>query len=353
MKSPIRLALVVFISIASCKKETVVKVEDVPPPIINMQLVEIGKLSESRYGVAVAAVGNKLLFAGGTDGYTNFSTVDIYDINTQTWSAAQLSEARAGIAAVAIGSKILFAGGVKQFDWDNGWYNTTSRVDIFDISTNTWTITELPEPRHFIYEQKGAAVGNKAFFAGRYDNYVADNIFIYDIPSDSWTTRPLGLQRYEHAITSAGNKVFIAGGDTFGGPTKNIDVYDAISNVWTIDSLSEGRKLLKAATTGDRAFFAGGFSVYQPYSNGVDIYNSNTQSWSATHLSRFTVLSGIAFAGQRALFFGSNRVDIYDIAANKWYIADIPQSFGDFASFVNAGENAYAVDGSQVWRVQF
>jgi N-acetylneuraminic acid mutarotase len=333
-----------------------VNVVDLPRNQINLQMVQVGALSAPRFGVAVTAAGNKIYFAGGYTGEFSisvYSTVDIYDFSTNTWSVSQLSEARTGIAAVTVDNKVLFAGGVKHFNSDDEWFNTTSRVDIYDISNNTWTTTDLPQPRYFFYDQMGAVAGNKAFFAGRKELFPTDNVFIYDIISGTWTTKPLETVRIEHTISSAGNKVFIAGGRASHGVTKNIEVYDASLNVWTIDSLSEPRKYLRAATTGNKAFFAGGFETNQPYSSNVDIYDNNNQSWSVSHLSRPAVLSGIANAGTRVLFFGGQRVDIYDISSNSWFFADIPISFGDYASFISAGGNVYAVNGNQVWRVQF
>lgn len=42
-----------------------------------------------------------------------FATVDIYDVNTETWTSSVLSTARIYLAAAAVGSKIIFAGGSK------------------------------------------------------------------------------------------------------------------------------------------------------------------------------------------------------------------------------------------------
>ena len=69
--------------------------------------------------LAGAGTGNKVLFGGGFTYDNNFnpipsSTVDIYDVLTNTWSTAQLSEARYGLAAAATGNKIVFAGGVNN-----------------------------------------------------------------------------------------------------------------------------------------------------------------------------------------------------------------------------------------------
>ncbi len=58
---------------------------------INVQLIPIGTLSQTREAIAVASAGNKILFAGAGGWY---SSVDIYKITTSSWSTAELSIAR-------------------------------------------------------------------------------------------------------------------------------------------------------------------------------------------------------------------------------------------------------------------
>ena len=43
------------------------------------------KLSEARFGLAGAATGNKIVFAGGDNGSGPVKTVDIYDVQTGMW----------------------------------------------------------------------------------------------------------------------------------------------------------------------------------------------------------------------------------------------------------------------------
>src|SRR5258706_2669122 len=87
-----------------------------PPPLTNVQLIPFATLSQERYDVAIATAGNKLVIAGGiiSDGYSDpMSTrVDLYYMSTHTWSTAELSQARSSIVATTIGKKIFFAGGI-------------------------------------------------------------------------------------------------------------------------------------------------------------------------------------------------------------------------------------------------
>ncbi len=82
---------------------------DTNRPHINAQLIPVGTLSQARDGIGVASAGNKLLFAGGfIPPGTPSSRVDVYDLTTQTWSTAELREARSGITAIGAGDRIFF-----------------------------------------------------------------------------------------------------------------------------------------------------------------------------------------------------------------------------------------------------
>ena len=121
-------------------------------PEINATLTEIGNLSfpQSPY---VASAGSKIVFGGGSHG---FSDVDIYDVAHHTWQTHQLSRARTNMAVVSCGTNVFFAGGN---NWDN-WYDV---VDIYNVSTEIWTVKHLSEPKSFM---GAASIGDKVFFAG-------------------------------------------------------------------------------------------------------------------------------------------------------------------------------------------
>lgn len=324
-------------------------------PVVNLQVVSVGNLSEKRYGVAVATVDTKIFFAGGHTGeqdpLTLFSRVDIYDISTASWSTAELSEARTGIGAVVAGNKVYFAGGAKNYINNTGWYNSSSRVDIYDVVSNTWSKTELPVPQHFFYNQSAAFISNKLFFAGRHDVAPTNHVYLYDVAGNVWSSVPLSFPRADHVLALVRNKVLIAGGRAANGNTNRVDVYNASLNSWSQQALSEGRSLLKAAVWNNKLFLAGG--SLQPFSDKVDIYDGVSQTWTGASLSRKVVLAGAAAAGEKVLFFGENLVDVYDVVTDTWYIANISQSFSVYSSFIGAGEYVYATDGNVVWRMQF
>ena len=114
----------------------------------------------------------------------------------------------------------------------------SSRVDIYDVSSNTWSTAELSEPRYGI---AAAVVGNKVFFAGGGDgnNTVTNKVDIYDLSSNTWSTATLSQARTDLAATTAGNKIYFTGGWNYSdGPTSDrIDIYDNTTGSWSISSL--------------------------------------------------------------------------------------------------------------------
>ena len=122
----------------------------------------MAELSVARQNFAVVTSGNKIFFAGGWEGNwwdfpVMYSNVDIYDVATNSWSVKYLSEPRAWVGAASAGNKVFFAGGT------NGNYEASSKVDIYDTETNTWTTSALSEARSNI---STAIAGDKIYFAG-------------------------------------------------------------------------------------------------------------------------------------------------------------------------------------------
>ena len=60
--------------------------------------------------MAAIASGNKIFFGGGesSDGTWPVDNVDIYDVTTNTWTVAHLSTAGHSVAAATVGNKVFF-----------------------------------------------------------------------------------------------------------------------------------------------------------------------------------------------------------------------------------------------------
>lgn len=133
----------------------------------------------------------------------------MYDITTQSCSTAELSEARSDISAIAAGNKIFFGGG----EISDGTFPTKT-VDIYDASTNTWSVAALSQPG----KDMGTAIaGNKVFFAGCEGGLAAssrqnraETVDIYDLTTSTWSVGHLSEPRYQGISAVAANgKVYL------------------------------------------------------------------------------------------------------------------------------------------------
>lgn len=321
-------------------------------PTMNAQLIPIGKLSLVRKDITVAAAENKILFAGGYLSPHDFSRIDIYDVATNTWSTAELSLARGWLSAVTAGNKIFFAGGI-----DGDGYSHDN-VDIYDVSTNTWTVSHLSRVADGL---AAATVGNKVFFAGGNWGISAVKIVdVYDLATNTWTTASLSAPRNFITAVSASNKVYFSGGDE-GSASSIIDVYDNATGTWSTTTLQFPRVYHSAVAVNNILYFAGGHTstvayAYQTYCS-VETLDANTGA--RTLKSLFSPTSWDVDAGRNAVVkdnkiiflrhnggTDANKFDIYDTQTNTWSIGVLSQPIPIGASVISVNNTIYVAGGS-------
>jgi hypothetical protein len=336
-------------------------------PQVNASLIPFGSLSEVSAGATVASAGNKIVFAGaelsGWPQSYGSSRVEIYDIITGTWSTAQLSERRSGIAAIAAGNKIFFAGGRLGDGAVDRYFST---VDIYDVLTNTWSVGSLSEPRCYI---AAATIGTKVFFAGgeKDVNYnTSTKVDIYDLSANTWSTAALSAPRANISAVTVNGKIYFAGGTSQNrtySPSDKIDIYDNASGSWSVSSLRGSMGLLAGIAVAD--------NIYWAQDCVVETKNVNSGSSSLSYLFK-SGASWIIDNGQnivlkdgRLVCFRHNdaipdKFDIYDIATHTWSIGVLPQPVPKWASIISVNNTIYvaggAIDGvlsNQVWKLEF
>lgn len=342
-------------------------------PTVNAKLVVIGKLSQARTGAAVAAVGGKIIFAGGftvpgTGGsgeqYGHSLKADVFDIATQTFTTAQLSLARSSIAAVANGNKIFFAGG----ETGDGT-EPVNAVDMYDVATNSWSTTSLSLAGNSI---AAAAVGNKVFFAGGDGGFTGgwgrgSRIDIYNVTTNTWSTASFSaVRRGGASAVTVNNKVYFAGGETW--PTNpvpgtwfasnSIDIYDNNANSWSASTLKEGKLHMAAIAVDNKIYWAGGLSGN--YSSGshtsclVQVMDANSGNSTTENLFKpagWWIDNGqnAVVKDNRIIFYSSygrdaNKFDIYDITTNTWSIGVLPETI-EQASIISVNNTIYLAGG--------
>lgn len=285
------------------------------------------ELSEARWDANMVAIGNYVVIGGGAQGQeTKFSKrVDIYNALTGEWKVDSLSSPRYTGAIAAAGDKVIFAGG-----WDDASLSPplpTRTIDIYDVMTGEWKLDTLPYGPRCLW--RGIGVGKKAYFMGGfnspdtpldsvliYDTEMAEwsvgepmpwvaglsSIIafdkkimqkrsavwgIYDTETDSWTSGVFpSLTPAQQSPVLLGNKIYMAGGydlNTNEGYA-NLLIYDIPTNTWTEETLAVARACGMAGTVNGKLIIAGGSATYDLVPGAVsaglvEIYDTLTATW--------------------------------------------------------------------------
>jgi N-acetylneuraminic acid mutarotase len=291
------------------------------------------KVPEPRSSIKNCVTDNKVVFAGGfSPDSTHFAVskrIDIYDNVTGSWSIANFKDAREGMTMVGLGNKIYFAGGsVIRYDSlilicdDDGnnctyqpTYLRTDRIDIYDLSTHTWSVTQLKEPRRGAIS---AVVGNKIIFAGG----GSESLEIYDAVTNTWSVMQVPPGTLGSRIHVVGNKVLFTA-----LWSKTVGIYDVERNSWSTAQMSKpnGQTDYLVAVAGNKIVF---FTVFdlENDSKNIDIYDASSNTWCHAELSFSLIRSGIVVVGNRVYIAGgiskSNPNGVYDTLMDSVWILD-------------------------------
>lgn len=338
--------------------------------VIQAHLVPLGKLSIGRQNMVTAAVNNKVLFVGGSvfgADNTGSSTrrVDIYDINSNSWSTKDLGPFptwRFDMGISSADNKIFIAGG--GF-WGDDLY--TNEVDVYNATDNSWSSTSLSEART---ASTGVSAGNNVFFAGGYSYpYWSNKVDIFNNVTNTWTTATLSEYRGYLSAVTAYNKVYFAGGEKNDGqfvPSNRIDEYDMLTNSWSTSTLQEARSNMAAIAVGNKVFWAGGQHSNFGVSGTVEIRDVVSGATSFACIIP-KALFGAVLKYDNIIFFtggGSDprdgsHFDIYNLSTDTWYTGLLDKSITGAAIIsVNnviyvAGGIVNGVGSDQVWKLEF
>jgi len=329
----------------------------IPIQFIPVAAIPIPKV----HGFTTATAGNKLLLAGGRTGLgAPVSDVEIYDFDTQTWSTAHLSTARAEMTAVTVGNEIFFVGGEVP-----GFYGTT-RMDIYDASANTWSFSDLPSTSTVGSLYSYAVVENKVFFVT--NRAPSGKVDVYDTSTGLWSEINVPEQQGALTATTAGNKVYFAGGSV-----NVVNIYDnATGALSTTSPLSQPTAQMGSIYVNGKIYWAGGDIGHDPVHDRpigtckVEIRDVTTGSSSFTNLSgpndfEYNHDYKPIYYNNKIIFRGWNYFDIYDPQSSTWSIGQFPQKIVFIESVILVNNALYAIGGNdeslqlstQIWKLQF
>ena len=213
-------------------------------------------------GVAIS--GNKIFLAGGGYYYSDYySAIDIYDAQNNIWERVSFSEAKTFVAGAAIGDKIIFAGGFKK----SGDYfpnNFENLVEIYEPATNSWSSVPLSEARGGI---TSAIINDKVYFAGGWNTAPSPKIDIYNALTNTWSTSTLKFLKTAKTAIASGNKIYWTDGGC------KVEVLNVQTGSSSLESLSRSGEI-KCVVKDNKIVFIRFGSRY------FDIYDPAINSWS-------------------------------------------------------------------------
>jgi hypothetical protein len=352
----LNIAIIIVFSIG-CTKDKVRSNLNTPPPlpppdtqaissriIIDASLIPVSFISQARSQMAVAAAGNKIILAGGIISPDNYSSrVDIYDITTNTWTIAELNEARTGIATAVLNNKIYFAGGKTK----NNQYSSV--IDIYNTETNEWKTFQIDKKESLLV---GAAAINKVVFAG---GEIAN---IFDETSNTWSyaslsERPGSYGPSVEGITATviGETIFFAGGIDNWEVQKAIDIYNVNTNIWSKSSLSEYKGFAAGIAVDKTNYWAGGHTYTGIYtlSNFVELRDMTTGAIIFNKLFQPNASFSAVKKNNLLIFFTGegnekNKFDIYNTESKSWSIGLLTDNIYE-ASIITVNDIIYVAGG--------
>ncbi|MBN2172951.1 MAG: T9SS type A sorting domain-containing protein [Bacteroidales bacterium] len=245
--------------------------------------------SSGRWNAAAVSCGGKVFIAGGSNypGTGNFTDIDVFDKSTGQWSIEYLSFGRTVYGgAVACSNKVFFAGGHYH---TNGGTSTayTNIIDIYDLETDSWSVDSLSVPRCFV---GGVAAGSKIYIAGGATGtqQVTNVIDIFDIETGVWTVDSLSVARAVIAATVCNGKIYFAGGTLPYSVTSTlVEVYDIATGLWDDPIYLQSPRIVTAENINNALVFTGHMNtisltgpIYFGPSNGiVEVYYPETGQW--------------------------------------------------------------------------
>lgn len=174
--------------------------------------IRYGGISGNRYGMGSTAVGDYILFAGGSSS-SPFATVDAFDASLTRTSPEALSVARERPAAATVGDYALFVGGSAG----SGYVAPpVATVDVYDKYLTRINTPDLSTARRSI---GATSVGNFALFAGGYGSANSATVDVYDSSLTHTLAADLSKARMPTAA-AVGNFALFTGGNN-----NDVDVY--------------------------------------------------------------------------------------------------------------------------------
>jgi N-acetylneuraminic acid mutarotase len=237
----------------------------------------------SAYGVFAASDGTFVYAGGGFDGNDSHAEMLRFDPIGNSWTSLTSSPDSHFLSqAVYDNGKIYNTGG---YTGSLGNLQITNTTRIYTITSDSWTIgAPVPVP---LTDHATAVWNGVIYVAGGFDGTgTVNTLYAYNIASNSWSTlAPMPSPLYLPGFGIIDGKLYIASGNDGRGldyfsELYTLYIYDISSNTWTI-----GASVPQPVTGPGSAVFNGRLYLYGggfPTTHTLtQIYDPTTNSWSS------------------------------------------------------------------------
>ncbi|MBC7880943.1 MAG: hypothetical protein H7Y37_06365 [Anaerolineae bacterium] len=245
-----------------------------------------GSLNIARYQHTATLLPNgKVLVAGGvgtefTNGTNTLNNVELYDISTGTWTVTNSMSAKRYLhtATLLPNGKVLIAGGGVV---GTSSITALSSADLYDPQTNTWSNTGSMKGARTNHTATLLSNG-KVLVAGGIDGISLSTAELYNPQTASWTTTgSMNMERYSYTATLLSNgKVLVAGE---GGSNGSAELFDPQTDTWSMTGFMNKARSSHTATllANGKVLIAGGISS-SGYLSSAELYDLQSGTWSIT-----------------------------------------------------------------------
>ncbi|XP_078004059.1 kelch-like protein 4 isoform X2 [Phascolarctos cinereus] len=241
--------------------------------------IQVGTMNGRRLQFGVAVIDNKLYIVGGRDGLKTSNTVECFNPVAKIWSIMPpMSTHRHGLGVAMLEGPMYAVGG------HDGW-SYLNTVERWDPQARQWNyVASMSTPRSTV----GVAALNSKLYAvgGRDGSSCLKSMECFDPHTNKWSTcASMSKRRGGVGVATYNGLLYAVGGHD--APASNhcsrlsdcVERYDPKTDTWTtVAPLSIPRDAVGVCPLGDRLYAVGGYDGHS-YLNTVESYDAQNNEW--------------------------------------------------------------------------
>ncbi|KAM8952237.1 kelch-like protein 4 [Pelodytes ibericus] len=241
--------------------------------------LQISIMNGRRLQFGVGVIDNKLYVVGGRDGLKTSNTVECFNPVTKVWSIMPpMSTHRHGLGVAVLEGPMYAIGG------HDGW-SYLNTVERWDPQARQWNyVASMSTPRSTV----GVAALNSKLYAvgGRDGSSCLKSMECFDPHTNKWSLcAPMAKRRGGVGVATYNGFLYAVGGHDAPAPnhcsrlSDCVERYDPKTDNWTtVAPLSVPRDAVGVCSLGDRLYAVGGYDG-QTYLGTVESYDAQTNEW--------------------------------------------------------------------------